>query len=61
MKRYNQGYDPSYCCVLASLPGHFQIVKFLHSCTIKSGSGLGTRLVVCMLKCWVSFPDQGHW
>ena len=28
MKRYNQGYEPSYCCVLASFPGHFQIVKF---------------------------------
>ena len=31
--------------MLASFPGHSQI--FLHSCEIKSGSGLGTRLGLC--------------
>ena len=34
---------------LALFPGHSQILfcsRFLHSCEIKSGSGLGTRLVV---------------
>ena len=52
-----KGPSPNYffqnnpCCrVLASSPGHFQILSRSHAWSeIKSGSGLGTRLVMFML------------
>ena len=40
----------AHCCLLASFPDFIsQPWRKLHGCEIKSGSGLGTRLVVCTL------------
>ena len=41
--------------MLASFPGHSQI--FLHSCEIKSGSGLGTRLGLCYDLDFLEYPN----
>ena len=41
--------------ILASLPGHPQI--FLHSCEIKSGSSLGTRLGSCYDLDFYKYPN----